>query len=50
MNPLVQISKAFEDFYFRFSYKEVSKSSREIRVTIEGGHAQGSQSPFSVTE
>jgi hypothetical protein len=50
LNPLVQVSKEFGDFYCRFFYREVSESSKELRATIEGGHAQGSQSPFSVTE
>jgi hypothetical protein len=50
LNPLVQFSQAFGDFYFRFFYREFSESSKEPKATIEGGHAQGSQSPFSMTE
>jgi hypothetical protein len=50
LNPLAQFSKEFGDFFCRFFYLEVSGSSRELRATIEGGHAQMSPSLFSVTE
>jgi hypothetical protein len=48
MNPLALFSKEFGDFICRFCNIEVSESSRELRATIEGGHGQGGQSPFSV--
>jgi hypothetical protein len=50
MNPLVYFSKEFGDFYCRFFYIEVSESSRELRATVEGGHAQMIPSPFLVSE
>jgi hypothetical protein len=50
LNPLVKFSKEFGDFYCSFCYMEVSESSKEPKATIEGGYAQGSQSPFLVTE
>jgi hypothetical protein len=50
LNPLEQFSKTFGDLFCRFFYFEVSGSSRELRATIEGGHAEMNPSPFSVTE
>jgi hypothetical protein len=39
LNPLEKFSKEFGDFYCNFFYREVSESFRELRATIEGGHA-----------
>jgi hypothetical protein len=50
LNPLIQVSKEFGGFYCRFFYRGFSESSKETRATIEGGDAQGSQSPFLVTK
>jgi hypothetical protein len=50
LNPLTLFSKEFGDFYSRFYTIEVSGSSKELRATIERGHAQMSPSLFSVTE
>jgi hypothetical protein len=50
LNPLAQFSKAFGDFFCSFFYFDVSKSSRELRATFDGGHAQMSPSLFFVTE
>ena len=50
LNPLAQFSKAFGEFFCIFFYLEVSERSRELRATIDGGHAQMSPSLFSVTE
>ena len=50
LNPLAQFSKEFEEFFCRFFTIEVTKSSRELRAPIDGGHAQMSPSLFSVTK
>jgi hypothetical protein len=50
LNPLALFSKEFGDLYCIFYTIEVSGSSRELRATIEGGHAQMSPSLFYVTE